>query len=275
MTYEQLWHRLTPIYDAGEAKAIVRNVLEMQFHLSFADILCGKVTELSADNQAELEKIMVRLEKSEPMQYVLGTAFFYGRPFHVDPGVLIPRPETTELCQWIIEAPKEGSILDIGTGSGCIAITLAIELPQSHVSAWDISEEALTIAKANASALNAHINFEKQDALAPHIDERKWDIIVSNPPYIEPKERREMERNVLEYEPTIALFAPENNPIAFYQSIGNYAAQTLLPGGLLYFELNPLTANAVGFYLENIGFKDIEYREDQFHKQRFLKAKKI
>ena len=275
MTYEQLWHRLTPIYEAGEAKAIVRNVLEMQFHLSFADILCGKVTELSADNQAELEKIMVRLEKSEPMQYVLGTAFFYGRPFHVDPGVLIPRPETTELCQWIIEAPKEGSILDIGTGSGCIAITLAIELPQSHVSAWDISEEALTIAKANASTLNAHVNFEKQDALAPHIDERKWDIIVSNPPYIEPKERREMERNVLEYEPTIALFAPENNPIAFYQSIGNYAAQTLLPGGLLYFELNPLTANAVDSYLESIGFKDIEYREDQFHKQRFLKAKKI
>ena len=275
MTYEQLWHRLTPIYEAGEAKAIVRNVLEMQFHLSFADILCGKVTELSADNQAELEKIMVRLEKSEPMQYVLGTAFFYGRPFHVDPGVLIPRPETTELCQWIIEAPKEGSILDIGTGSGCIAITLAIELPQSHVSAWDISEEALTIAKANASSLNAHVNFEKQDALAPHIDERKWDIIVSNPPYIEPKEREEMEKNVLEYEPAIALFAPESNPIAFYQSIGNYAAKTLLPGGLLYFELNPLTANAVDSYLESIGFKDIEYREDQFHKQRFLKAKKI
>ena len=275
MTYEQLWHRLTPIYEAGEAKAIVRNVLEMQFHLSFADILCGKVTELSADNQAELEKIMVRLEKSEPMQYVLGTAFFYGRPFHVDSGVLIPRPETTELCQWIIEAPKEGSILDIGTGSGCIAITLAIELPQSHVSAWDISEEALTIAKANASTLNAHVNFEKQDALAPHIDERKWDIIVSNPPYIEPKEREEMEKNVLEYEPAIALFAPESNPIAFYQSIGNYAAKTLLPGGLLYFELNPLTANAVDSYLESIGFKDIEYREDQFHKQRFLKAKKI
>ena len=275
MTYEQLWHRLTPIYEAGEAKAIVRNVLEMQFHLSFAEILCGKVTELSADNQAELEKIMIRLEKSEPVQYVLGTAFFYGRPFHVAPGVLIPRPETTELCQWIIEAPKEGSILDIGTGSGCIAITLAIELPQAHVSAWDISEEALTIAKANANVLNAHVNFEKQDALAPLIDERKWDIIVSNPPYIKSKEREEMEKNVLEYEPTIALFAPESNPIAFYQSIGNYAAKTLLPDGLLYFELNPLTANAVGSYLESIGFKDIEYREDQFHKQRFLKAKKI
>ena len=275
MTYEQLWHRLTPIYEAGEAKAIVRNVLEMQFHLSFAEILCGKVTELSADNQAELKKIMIRLEKSEPVQYVLGTAFFYGRPFHVAPGVLIPRPETTELCQWIIEAPKEGSILDIGTGSGCIAITLAIELPQAHVSAWDISEEALTIAKANANVLNAHVNFEKQDALAPLIDERKWDIIVSNPPYIKSKEREEMEKNVLEYEPTIALFAPESNPIAFYQSIGNYAAKTLLPDGLLYFELNPLTANAVGSYLESIGFKDIEYREDLFHKQRFLKAKKI
>ena len=275
MTYEQLWHRLTPIYEAGEAKAIVRNVLEMQFHLSFAEILCGKVTELSADNQAELEKIMIRLEKSEPVQYVLGTAFFYERPFHVAPGVFIPRPETTELCQWIIEAPKEGSILDIGTGSGCIAITLAIELPQAHVSAWDISEEALTIAKANANVLNAHVNFEKQDALAPLIDERKWDIIVSNPPYIKSKEREEMEKNVLEYEPAIALFAPESNPIAFYQSIGNYAAKTLLPDGLLYFELNPLTANAVGSYLESIGFKDIEYREDLFHKQRFLKAKKI
>ena len=277
MTYEQLWHRLTPIYDAGEAKAIVRYVLEMQFNLSLADILCGKVTELSADNQAELEKIMVRLEKAEPIQYILGFAEFFGRQFHVAPGVLIPRPETAELCQWIIEVSnnKHCSLLDIGTGSGCIAITLAKEIPESNVTAWDISDEALCIAKENAIAIKANVYFEKKDALTPPTDKKKWDVIVSNPPYIEPLERNKMDKNVLCYEPELALFAPQENPITFYQSIGNYAAKSLNTDGLLFFELNPLTADAVGYYLENIGFKEITYRKDQFNKQRFLKAKKV
>ena len=139
MTYETLCHRLTTCYDAGEAKAIVRWVLDVRFGLSLADILCGKVTQLSADDQAELEKIMRRLEKGEPVQYIIGVADFAGRQFHVAPGVLIPRPETAELCGWVVsEAKHTSKLLDIGTGSGCIAITLAAELSHAHVSAWDI-----------------------------------------------------------------------------------------------------------------------------------------
>ena len=272
MTYEELWHRLTDIYEEGEAKAIVRWVLDVRFGLSMADILCGKVTQLSANDQTELGKIMVRLEKGEPVQYILGVADFCGRQFHVEPGVLIPRPETAELCRWIT---SQGEVLDIGTGSGCIAITLALEIPEAKVTAWDISNDALLIAKGNANALGATITFEQQDALSPPADTRRWDVIVSNPPYIQPKERDGMEKNVLNHEPELALFAPEHNPILFYQRIGDYAWQSLNTGGRLFFELNPLTAEAVGNYLKELGFQQIEYRLDQFGKQRFLKAKKI
>ena len=280
MTYEELWHRLTPIYDTSEAKAIVRWVLDVRFGLSMTDILCGKVTELSSNDQTELEKIIARLEKAEPVQYVLGTADFCGRQFHVASGVLIPRPETAELCEWIIESEKRKkssekcSLLDIGTGSGCIAITLALEMPEAKVSAWDISDD-----------LGADISFEHQDILDSSLftlhsslftlHSSLYNIIVSNPPYIQPSERDGMDKNVLDYEPETALFAPEDNPIIFYQRIGDYAIRSLMPGGLLYFELNPQTAEAVGNYLESIGFQEAEIRQDQFGKQRFLKAKKI
>ena len=291
MTYEELWHRLTPIYDTSEAKAIVRWVLDVRFGLSMTDILCGKVTELSSNDQTELEKITARLEKAEPVQYVLGTADFCGRQFHVAPGVLIPRPETAELCEWIIESEKRKkssekcSLLDIGTGSGCIAITLALEMPEAKVSAWDISDEALRIAQENAKFLGADISFEHQDILDSSLftfhsslftfHSSLYNIIVSNPPYIQPSERDGMDKNVLDYEPETALFAPEDNPIIFYQRIGDYAIRSLMPGGLLYFELNPQTAEAVGNYLESIGFQEAEIHKGQFGKQRFLKAKKI
>ena len=277
MNYEELWHRLTPLYDAGEAKAIVRWVLEVRFGLSATDVYCGKVTELSVNHQTELEKNMLRLEKGEPVQYIIGVADFYGRSFHVAPGVLIPRPETAELCQYILSSQTSGgNILDIGTGSGCIAITLALELPKAKVSAWDISDEALQIAQKNAKPLGADVTFEHHDILAPSLPTTQtWDIIVSNPPYIEPKERDGMERNVLDYEPELALFAPEQNPIIFYQRIGDYAWKSLYHDGLLFFELNPLTAEAVSNYLSDLGFSEIEIRQDQFGKQRFLKAKKI
>ena len=276
MTYEELWHRLTPVYEAGEAKAIVRWVLDVRFGLTWADIICGKVTELSANHQTELKKIMVRLEKGEPVQYIIGVADFCGRQFKVAPGVLIPRPETAELCDAIISSRQSagGDILDIGTGSGCIAITLALEMPEARVTAWDISDEALRIAEGNAKELEAKVNFQRQDALNISLTS-KYDVIVSNPPYIEPKERDEMAKNVLDYEPELALFAPENNPIIFYQSIGDYAWKSLNPGGELYFELNPLTAESVGDYLCQLGFSEVTFRQDQFGKQRFLKAKKI
>ena len=277
MTYETLCHRLTTCYDAGEAKALVRWVLDVRFGMSLTDILCGKVTQLSADDQAELEKIMQRLEKGEPVQYIIGVADFAGRQFQVAPGVLIPRPETAELCEWIISSEKRDKkcrLLDIGTGSGCIAITLAAALPQAQVSAWDISDDALRIAQGNARAMGVQVTFEQHDILNTSLHDA-YDVIVSNPPYIKPSERDGMAQNVLNYEPQIALFAPEQNPIIFYQRIGDYAWQSLNNEGLLFFELNPLTAEAVGDYLRQVGFSDIEFRQDAFGKLRFLKAKKI
>jgi release factor glutamine methyltransferase len=274
MNYEELWHRLTVLYDADEAKAIVRWVLDVRFGLSWADILCGRVSELSPDLQEELLQIMLRLEQGEPVQYILGVADFYGRQFHVAPGVLIPRPETSELCRWILEGETVNTVLDIGTGSGCIAITLALEMPEAKVSAWDISDEALHIARQNAQTFGADVLFEKRDALNISLTSQ-YDLIVSNPPYIKPQERDEMAKNVLDYEPEQALFAPEDDPIIFYECIGEYAWNSLKTGGLLFFELNPLTVEDVRRYLLQLGFSDIEIRQDQYGKQRFLKAKKI
>ena len=280
MTYETLWHRLTDLYEADEAKAIVRWVLDVRFGMSLADILCGKVTELSANDQEELEKNVQRLEKGEPVQYIIGVADFCGRQFHVEPGVLIPRPETAELCRWITSHGDRSEVLDIGTGSGCIAITLALELPKAQVTAWDISDDALRIASENASRLGAKVTFEHRDALDSslftlHSSLLSWDVIVSNPPYICTEERDGMAKNVLDYEPHEALFGPEEDPALFYKRIGDYAIQALKPGGYLYYELNPLTVDDVSNYLHKIGFTEIEIREDQYGKQRFLKTKKI
>ena len=272
MNYIDLWHALHPLYDDGEAKAIVRLVLEERFGLTMSDILCGKVTELSADDQAELGKIIGRLEKGEPVQYVLGYTSFCRRSFHVTPGVLIPRPETEELCRWITADGAGAQVLDIGTGSGCIAVTLALDLPASAVTAWDISLKALNIARENANALGAAVTFEVQDALLPPDDDRQWNLIVSNPPYVMHSEIGGMTKNVLNHEPDIALFAPHGRPILFYEVIGNYARHHLVPGGALYFELNPLTADEVGNSLRKQGFAQIEFRDDQFGKCRFLKA---
>ena len=281
MEYEELWHRLIPLYEADEAKAIVRWVLDVRFGLSWADILCGKVTELSANNQTELEKIMLRLEKGEPVQYIIGVADFCGRQFHVEPGVLIPRPETAELCRQIVSSSHltGGEILDIGTGSGCIAVTLALEMPQAKVAAWDISDDALHIASENAKRLGASVTFEHRDALDSslftlHFSLPCWDLIVSNPPYICTNEADGMAQNVLDYEPREALFGPEEDPALFYKRIGDYASMALKPGGQLWFELNPLTANEVCAYLESIGFIDIEILCDQYGKRRFLKTMK-
>ena len=284
MTYEALWKRLTPLYETGEAKAVVRWLLDVRFGLSMADILCDKVSELPQAAQAELEAMMARLAEGEPVQYVVGLADFCGRQFRVAPGVLIPRPETAELCQWVLEGRGERgeargyTLLDIGTGSGCIAITLAAEMPQAEVTGWDISEVAIGIARENAERLGVDVSFEQRDILDSSrstLHASLYDIIVSNPPYIEPREREGMERNVLDYEPHIALFAPEGNPILFYQRIADLAVRALKPGGSLYFELNPLTASSVGNYLTQIGFSRIEIRQDAFGKNRMLKATKI
>ena len=288
MGYEELWQRLTPLYDAGEAKAIVRLVLDECYGLSWADVLGGKVSELSANDQTELEKIMLRLEKGEPVQYIIGAADFCGRQFHVEPGVLIPRPETEELCRMVIEEreiSQKGQsplceILDIGTGSGCIAITLALELPDAKVTAWDISDDALRIASANAKALGASVTFQHHDALDSsfftlHSSLPKWDLIVSNPPYICRKEADGMDKNVLGYEPHEALFVPDYDPLLFYRAIARYATLALKPNGNLFFEINPLYADDLTRLLGEMLCYNAEIFKDQFGKPRFLKATKI
>ena len=380
MTYNQLWKRLTAIYNEREAQAIVRTVLDALFGMSLTDICLGKVTQLSADDTTRLEKIMQRLEKSEPVQYVLGAEWFAGRLFDVAPGVLIPRPETEDLVKWACDEAKEKekednskeergkeekevskkgeapqkeeqllssplkeeeeglrkgkdasqkeeqplysllkeeeeglrkgkdasqkeeqhlssllksnkevsekgeevphpSILDIGTGSGCIAITVALALPQARVTAWDISTDALAIAAGNAHRLGASVRFEHQDALSAPDDEERWDVIVSNPPYICDKERADMSDNVLSYEPELALFVPDSDPLLFYRAIARYASKALKPGGRLLFETNTAYAHEVAQAMANEGFTAIEVRNDCFGKPRmvkgdFLKVKK-
>ena len=278
MTYRELWHRLTAVYDAGEAKAVARMVLQTRFQLSMTDILIGKDTQLSASDQEELEKISLRLLRGEPVQYVLGRAEFGGRWFRVEPGVLIPRPETYELCQWIMRSERRRTkrdrlrILDVGTGSGCIACTLAAELPQAAVTAWDISEQALIVARDNAARLGVKVAFERQDALDPPNNHQHWDVIVSNPPYVCESEKAQMARNVLDHEPAEALFVPDDDPLRFYTAIGRYALQALKPGGYALFEINAMLADDTRNELRHLGFGHIRLMKDQFGKDRFILA---
>ena len=290
MNYDTCWRRLTTVYEADESKAIVRLVLDLRFGLSWTDIVCGKVEELSADEQRELELMMQRLETGEPVQYVLGVAEFGPRQFHVEPGVLIPRPETYELCQWILTltpAKWKGRILDIGTGSGCIACTLAAERPDAEVTAWDISDAALRIAAVNAKRAHVLVSFEKTDVLqlekasspqtgtadAPQSGrDDRWDVVVSNPPYICEKEKKTMERNVVAHEPALALFVPDHDPLLFYRAIARYAVRSLRPEGPLFFEINPLYAEEMKQMLRETGFSHVETRKDMFDKQRFMCA---
>ena len=279
-TYQQFWQSLTPLYDAGEAQAIVRTVLDVEYGMTLTDIICGKVNELSSDEERNLEEIITRLQNGEPVQYVLGEADFAGRTFHVEPGVLIPRPETAELCQWIeeevssLEADERKQILDICTGSGCIAITLGLNIPNSEATGWDISEDALRIAQGNVEMLKAgNVRIEYQDALMLPKTAETADIIVSNPPYICEKEKADMEKNVLEHEPSIALFVPDEDPLKFYRAIAEYASSALKSEGALYFEINPIYEKETREMLEELGFKDIETKEDAFGKKRMMKAK--
>lgn len=285
-TYAALCHRLAAVYDEGEARAVVRLLLQEQFHLSWADVLCGKVSELSADDRMLLEEMARRLEQGEPVQYILGREMFCGRSFAVGPGVLIPRPETEELCEWVVEeqgtrgegqgnrpAPSP-SLLDIGTGSGCISITLALAMPSARVTAWDISEAALRVAEGNARTLGARVDFARQDALHPPTDTARWQAIVSNPPYVCEQERSAMAPHVLRHEPEQALFVPDDDPLLFYRAIARYAAQALQSGGRLYFEFNPTQADALRNMLQGEGFCDILLRHDQFGRLRMARATK-
>jgi len=282
MSYRELWSRLSPLMGEGEAKAVARLVLDVGFGLSMTDILCGKDTQLSADDQTRLAEIVRRLENHEPVQYILEVAEFGGRRFHVAPGVLIPRPETYELCRWIgsqgslnTQGAQETAILDIGTGSGCIACTLALEMPGTVVTAWDISDRALDVARDNSRRLGATVTFSKQDALAPPVVDDRWlTVIVSNPPYVCRQEAASMEAHVLEHEPHEALFVPDDDPLLFYRAIADYGRQALRPGGWLFFEINPLYADDLQDLLRMMAYHAIETKEDQYGKRRMIRAQR-
>lgn len=270
-----LWRRLTPLYDEGEAKAVVRMVLESKFGMSTADIYTDGIAKLTDKARRELEGIMQRLEKAEPVQYVLGYADFLGHRFAVGKGVLIPRPETAELCEQIIrdaEGCSGADILDIGTGSGCIAVTLAYEVAEAAVTAWDISPAAIICCEENARRAGVMVDVVQQNALTPPDDHDRWDIIVSNPPYICERERESMHANVTGHEPEEALFVSDDDPLLFYNAISLYAIHALKPDGALYFEINPRYAEALLSLMRQIGFSNVTLTHDSFGKQRFVKA---
>ena len=270
---QSLYSRLSQ-YDVSEARSIVRLLLMDTFGLTLTDICGGALNALTEAEQRLLEELMVRLEEGEPVQYVTGKAFFCNREFRVRPGCLIPRPETEELCQWIItEANNAHDILDIGTGSGCIAITLKACLPDADITAWDISCEALEIAQENAEINRTDVRFAIQDTLSPPDDIDRWDIIVSNPPYICQKEADTMERNVLDYEPQQALFVPDKEALLFYNSIIRYAVKALKPDGILFFEINPIYAHEVKAAMEAHGFNDVCIRKDMNDKMRMARGR--
>lgn len=317
MTYSEIWHRIATSYDDGEARAIARILIEELFGLSYADIVCGATEQLSADDTLRLDTAVRRIEQGEPLQHVLGYADFCGNRFCVNGSVLIPRPET----EWLVDegaklmdgciasdetqhkaphSPKR--ILDIGTGSGCIAISLKLRLGDAYVEAWDISEEALHTAQDNADALKAEVTFRKRDALraegeclqggalvssAPteqamdsinyseaNILAAPWDLIVSNPPYICDSERTAMDDNVLLHEPHTALFVPDDDPLRFYRAIARYALLTLNIGGSLLFECNTRYAEATGTMLRDMGFEEVTVSDDCFSLPRFVRGRK-
>lgn len=281
MTYSEIWHRIATSYEDGEARAIARILIEELFGLSYTDIVCGATDQLSADDTLRLDTAVRRIEQGEPLQHVLGYADFCGNHFGVNASVLIPRPET----EWLVDegerlmngasnaapsAPKR--ILDIGTGCGCIAISLKLRLGEAYVEAWDISEEALRTAESNAKALKAEVAFCKRDALRAEESVAPWDLIVSNPPYICDSERAAMDDNVLLHEPHTALFVPDDDPLRFYRAIARYALRSLSNGGSLLFECNTRYAEATGKMMREMGFEDVTVNDDCFGLPRFVKG---
>ncbi len=255
---------------------MARCIVEDSLGLSPTDVAQGKGSDLSADDKADLQNIVDRLLQYEPLQYVLGSALFCGHRLNVRPGCLIPRPETEDLVHALMDDLKDtprASVLDIGTGSGCIAVSLALS-PRTHfdVTAWDVSREALSIAKENAVRLNADVKFELRDIANVGDEKRQWDIIVSNPPYVCQEEAAQMERNVLDHEPKIALFVPDDNPLIFYHFIGTFAISHLRPAGVLYVEINHRFGKECLMLFQNLGFQDVSVKQDRYGKDRIIRC---
>lgn len=287
-----------PSEDAEEVKAMAYIVLEHLFSISRTDVLADKPVTMSPAMEEKMETILNRLSTGEPLQYVLGETEFYGRRFRVSPGVLIPRPETEELVRLVLgevgarsqepvtssqdsvvssQGPVVGSwrpvrVLDIGTGSGCIPITLFLEIRGAEVFAVDVSDAAIAVARENASLLNAKVDVVKLDILKDALPWEKLDVIVSNPPYIPWSEKVEMRRNVTDFEPALALFVPEEDPLIFYKAIARQASRALRRSGLLAVEINERFGEGVANIFREEGFREVMIVKDIFGKERIVKG---
>ncbi|MBX2924574.1 MAG: peptide chain release factor N(5)-glutamine methyltransferase [Chitinophagaceae bacterium] len=284
MTLQEAYHfirtTLITLYDDRESANIANLVMENITGHSRMERLVHRQTTLTPLQQQQLENYISRLGKNVPVQYVLQEAWFYNIPFYVNEHVLIPRPETEELVSWIIQDEKNKTearpvrILDIGTGSGCIPVTLKKNLPSSEIHALDISANALEVARKNADQQNTSIHFHTADILQLQQESSLplFDIIISNPPYIPVKEKAGMQKNVLDHEPHLALFVNDNDPLLFYRAISNFARHSLAKNGSIYLELHEQMAQPVAGLFVSSGFSHTTLRKDMQGKDRMLKV---
>ena len=274
--YRSIISRLTPVLGQSEARSAARVIMEDVRGVTPTDLKVNASRTVEQATVGRIDDIVRRVITGEPVQYAVGTARFYGMDFIVTPDVLIPRPETEGLVDMIVKnwgRSDDLKVLDCGTGSGCIAIALARNLPFSEVDAIDISESALDVAAKNSLRLKASVRFSKHDILKLATpDEPVYDIIVSNPPYIAAEEAADMDDRVIKYEPYNALFVPDNDPLVFYRSIISYAVAALRPGGGLYFEINPRFGPGIEAMLRDRGFADIDMQRDYLGRYRFITA---
>lgn len=269
---------LSNIYDEGEAESFFYLILEEKKQLKRIDLALQPDLVFSETDLQVWNSILEQLKLEIPIQYLLGKTHFYGLEFEVNENVLIPRPETEELVEWIIqenlkiEKLKNLKILDIGTGSGCIAISLAKNLPNAQVFAIDVSEKALATAKKNAERNEVSVSFIHKNILETLDLEQEFDIIVSNPPYVRNLEKQEIKKNVLDNEPHLALFVEDNNALIFYRKIAELAQKNLCPNGQLYFEINQYLGKEMIELLENMNFKNVELRKDIYGNDRMTRC---
>jgi len=276
IAYKKALHDL---YGTNEAEAITLIAIAEVCGFSNARIKAFPELELTSEQSEKLNELLDQLKTGKPIQYILGKTEFYGLPFNVNPSVLIPRPETEELVESVISSVGSGqwavdSMLDIGTGSGCIAISLKKHLPNAKVSAIDVSAKALKTAKENAELNEVEIDFIEADILDYkfEIEHPKFEIIISNPPYVTLHDKTKMHINVTDFEPHTALFVPENDPLVFYKAIADFAIQNLQPNGLLFFEINESYGEQIVELLNDKGFKNIELRKDMSGRDRMIRA---
>ena len=264
-------------YPDLEALALAKMLLVEVFGFSTLELYGGKDKEFSEKHRSVLTEMIRRLQKNEPIQYIIGIESFFGLTFEVNPKVLIPRPETQELVSWIIEdyqSDESIRILDIGTGSGCIPISLAKQLSKAEVESWDISEGALEVASRNCERNGVKVLLRQKDVLKAAPEGNLYDVIVSNPPYITNKEKIDMEANVLDWEPSLALFVPDEDPLLFYRKIAQLGCDMLKEGGSLYFEINRAYGEETVLMLKELGYAQIELKKDSWGNDRMIKAKR-